>query len=90
MFEMLIGIAVMLGVPTYIVLQIRLPRQAKGGWRMAMFAPLLIAVPDALFCIFALFQGSNLWPLTFMFFAPLAVAYLAVVEITRRIADGTL
>lgn len=76
----------MLGVPAYIALQIYVPRHMRGGWWWASMAPLLVAVPVALFCLFALAQDSNLWPLMFIFFAPFGAAYLVLVEIGRRFA----
>lgn len=74
----------MLGVPAYIALQIYIPKRLHGGWRWAAMAPLFIAVPVALFCLFALTQESNLWPLTFILFAPLGAIYLGILGAARR------
>jgi hypothetical protein len=76
----------MLGVPAYIALQIYLPKQMRGGWWWAAMAPILIAIPVAVSCLFAFAQESNLWPLTFILFAPFGAAYLGILEVTRRIA----
>jgi len=77
---------VMLGVPAYIALQIYVPKHLRGGWRWAAMAPILIAVPIALFCLFAFAKESNLWPLTFILFAPLGAAYLGILQVARRFA----
>ena len=50
----------------------------KGRWRVAALAPLLLAIPAVLWSLCALSQDSNLWPLVFIFFAPLGTLYLAV------------
>jgi hypothetical protein len=76
----------MLGVPAYIALQIYLPKQMRGGWWWAAMAPILIAIPVAVFCLFAFAQESNLWPLTFILFAPFGAAYLGILEVARRVA----
>jgi hypothetical protein len=76
----LIGGIVMLGVPAYIALQIYIPKRLRGGWWWAAMAPVFIAIPVALFCLFAFAQESNLWPLTFILFAPLGAAYLGILE----------
>ena len=84
--ESLIGGIVMLGVPAYIALQIYMPKQLRGGWWWAAMAPLLLAIPVGLFCLFAFAQESNLWPLTFILFAPLGAVYLGILEGVRRFA----
>lgn len=73
----LIGTAIALGVPAYLVLQVLAVWRIRDRWRIAAFAPLVLAVPIALFCIVALIAQSNLWPLTFILFAPFGALYLA-------------
>lgn len=85
MSDLLLGLVISLGVPVYIVLQIILPRGKQGGWRWAALAPLLIAVPLALFCLYALVRQSNLWPLAFVLFAPLGAGYLLALWIINRV-----
>ena len=50
---------------------------------MAAAAPLAFAVPAALWCAYALANGSNLWPLVFIVFAPLGTIYLALLVCCR-------
>jgi peptidoglycan/LPS O-acetylase OafA/YrhL len=87
MLDTLLGFAVMLGVPAYVALQIWVPRRARGRWRWAAFAPLLCAIPLILFSLYALSQGSNLWPLGFVLFAPLGAGFLLLVMAARALWD---
>jgi hypothetical protein len=80
-----VGFAVMLAVPAYIVLQPIALAQLRGGWRIASLVPLLLAVPAALWSLLALAQDSNLWPLTFIFVAPIGSGYLAVLLLLHRL-----
>ena len=74
----ILGLVVMMTVPAYLVLQpwalIRLERK----WRIAAAAPLILAIPAVLWCLYALSQDSNLWPLVFILFAPFGTVYLAI------------
>ena len=45
--------------------------------------PLLLTVPALLFSLFALYDGSNLWPLTLIFAAAIGAAYLAILLAAR-------
>jgi len=79
-----IGGLVMLLVPAYLVLQPWALLSLQGGWRIAAAAPLLIAIPTALWSLRALSHGSNLWPLTFILFAPVGAIYLLALLLARR------
>ncbi|MEP7240036.1 MAG: hypothetical protein ABI697_04040 [Devosia sp.] len=82
--HVLFGIAIMLGVPAYLLLQAAAPFLLRDApWKVASLLPLLFAVPIILWCLYALGQDSNLWPLPFILFAPLGAAYLAVVLAAR-------
>jgi hypothetical protein len=85
--EIIFGLAIMLATPAYLVLQVACVFVAwHKGWWAAFLAPLVLAVPAAAWCLYALAQDSNLWPLTFILFAPLGCAYLVVVLILRAVA----
>src|SRR5215469_10792920 len=58
----LIGGAVMLSVPGYFVLQAWAAFAWTGGWRKAALVPLIAMVPAMMFSLYALSDGSNLWP----------------------------
>jgi len=66
----LIGLAAMLSVPGYFVLQPWALMTLERKWRIAVAAPLAFAVPAALWCLYAFSNQSNLWPLVFTLFAP--------------------
>lgn len=83
----IIGLALMLATPAYLILQIACLFVAwREGWWAAFLAPLWLAAPAAAWCIFAYTQESNLWPLTFILFAPFGCLYLIVVLVLRSIA----
>jgi hypothetical protein len=46
-------------------------------------APLVLMVPLAAYTLFAVFAGSNLWPLMLLFLTPLAFSYLAGVTLLK-------
>ena len=83
--EMLLGMAVMASVPAYFVVQPMSLAQWHGGWRKAAIAPLLLTVPAALFSLYALGKGSNLWPISLIFTAALGSFYLAALWLARRL-----
>ena len=73
-------------MPGYLVLQPWTALKFTGGWRMAALVPLLGTVPTIVWSLYALSRGSNLWPLTFIFFAPLGFVYLGILALIRRAA----
>jgi hypothetical protein len=82
----IIGLAVMLTVPAYFVLQPWAALKLTGGWRRAALAPLILAIPTILWSLYALSHESNLWPITFILFAPCGTIYLTAVLLLRRMA----
>ncbi|MBN9557960.1 MAG: hypothetical protein J0I26_10580 [Alphaproteobacteria bacterium] len=81
MSDTLFDILLMAGPPGYLILQAVLPPFYRGGWRKAALVPLIATVPIALWCLVAFTQESNLWPLPFLFYAPLAFAYLTALAL---------
>lgn len=81
--EMILGLVVMAGVPAYLVVQPATILRWPGGWRLAALAPLLLTAPALCFSLFALYHGSNLWPLTLIFAAALGSIYLAALWLAR-------
>ena len=65
-------------IPAYLVLQGYMLLRFQNGWRTAAMMPLIAMIPLALYTLFGLFAGSNLWPLLALFLTPLALAYLLV------------
>jgi len=84
LLESLLGLAVMAGAPAYFVLQPWTLIRFRGGWRVAALLPLAGAVPTILWSLYALSRDSNLWPLTFIFFAPVGSSYLVILALLRR------
>jgi hypothetical protein len=81
----LLGSIVTLTVPAYFVLQPWAAVRLRGGWRIASLAPLLIAIPTAFWSLYALSHASNLWPITFILFAPFGTIYLFVLLLAHRL-----
>ena len=86
---MLLGLLAMASVPGYFVVQSWALRALDGGWRIAAAAPLVVAVPAALWCLYAFADGSNLWPMIFILFAPPGCLYLLALIFTRGMIDWT-
>jgi hypothetical protein len=86
LIDLFIGFALMAGTPVYLILQVIAPMQGPTtSWRLAALLPLLAAIPIAGWCLYALGQESNLWPLPFILFAPLGALYLVALLATRTI-----
>jgi hypothetical protein len=81
-----LGLIVIAGVPLYFVLQSWLAYSWVGRWRIASLMPLIAIGPAIAFSLFALSHGSNLWPLTVIFLAPLGLIYLLIVCAIRAVA----
>jgi hypothetical protein len=79
----LIGFLVMAMVPAYFILQPLALLRLSGRWRTAAAAPLILAIPAAAWSLNALAQESNLWPLVFIFFAPIGTLYLGSILVLR-------
>lgn len=76
-------------IPGYFILQAMLYRRWRDGWRTAALLPLWGTVPIVAYTLFALFMGSNLWPLVMLFTLPLAFIYLLVLVLARRMLAPT-
>jgi hypothetical protein len=76
--NLLLGALLMAGTPAYVLLQPLAILRWRSGWRTAALAPLLLTVPALAFSLFALTQGSNLWPLTLIFAAIIGAVYLGL------------
>ena len=79
--DMLTGFLLMGMVPAYFVLQPLALIRLSGRWRTAAAAPLILAIPAAGWCLLAFAHESNLWPLVFIFFAPVGTLYLGTILI---------
>ena len=77
-----------LAVPGYFVLQALALFTQRGRWLWTAVAPMLVTVPAALHAMLALSAGSNLWPIVFIFAAPLGFMYLALLFTLRLMRRG--
>ena len=84
----LIGLLVILALPGYFVLQLRMAWRYRGGWLIAALVPLAAMVPLIVYSGVALSGGSNLWPLLLILAAPFAFAYLLIVGAARALRAG--
>lgn len=85
MIDLLIDAAIVGGVPAYLLLEAWTLVRWRGGWQTAAMVPLVPATPIVVWCGVALAADSNLWPLPFIFFAPLGALYLVVLIVARRL-----
>jgi hypothetical protein len=83
----LVGGVIMLFLPAYLILQIWFGYAWPGRWRVAVLVPLFVFVPALLYSLFAFSQGSNLWPIVMIFFAPIGFAYLLLMGVARAIVN---
>ena len=82
--SMMLMTLVMAAVPAYLILQPYALFRLSGGWRVAAWVPLILTVPAAVVSAVSLAHDSNLWPITFIFAAPLCSLYLMVLLLLRR------
>jgi hypothetical protein len=80
---MLIGFVIMAGVPAYFVAQPVALFRWPGSWRRAALAPLALTEPASFFSLYALYQHSNLWPLTLIFATAIGMVYLSALWLAR-------
>ena len=74
-----------LSVPAYPLAQGFAALRLRGPARLLSLLPLTFMLPVYAYCLYALAQGSNLWPLAAIFASPLALALtLAVFLVARR------
>ena len=85
----ILGEAALLAVPLYFILQPWLAFRLKGVWRLAALVPLPFAVIAIVWSLTALAEDSNLWPVPFILFAPLAVAYQLVLLVLNLMVRRT-
>ncbi|WP_454780423.1 hypothetical protein [Legionella sp. WA2022007384] len=71
-------------IPIYWILQIRLLWTWSGRRRTYACIPLLISLPLLAYTVFALFLGSNLWPLMMLFITPVALLMLIIIWVIKK------
>jgi hypothetical protein len=80
-------ISLMMGsIPAYLIVQAYMLLRYSGGWRRAAMVPLICTIPLALYTLFGLLDGANLWPLMAIFLTPIALAYLIALWIAKWVA----
>lgn len=70
-----------LSVPAYPAVQIVALMRLRGSIRLLSAAPVAFMLPVYAYCLFALTQGSNLWPLYAIFASPAALLLTGTVLI---------
>jgi hypothetical protein len=66
-------------VPGYPLLQVLALVKLRGSLRLLSALPLAFMLPVYAFCLYALTQGSNLWPLYAVFASPVALVITGIV-----------
>lgn len=75
--DTVLGLAIMAGIPAYLLLQVWTASRLHSFWRIAALLPLGLAVALIVGCIATLTGAVRLGPLPFLFFAPAAALYPA-------------
>jgi hypothetical protein len=84
----IIGLLIILALPGYFILQLRMAWRYRGGWLIAALVPLAAMAPVIVYCGVALSDGANLWPLLLILAAPFAFVYLLIVGAARALRAG--
>jgi hypothetical protein len=81
------GSAIMACLPLYLIVQIWFGYAWRGRWRIAALVPAMIAVPVLALTVAGAVNGSNLFPLPLISFAPFGLAHLLLARVVRAIID---
>jgi hypothetical protein len=77
-------LAIPWSVPGYALLQVYALRKLDARWLRLAKLPLWVMAPALAVSLYALFQGSNLWPMWLLLASPFAFAYLAALLFAWR------
>lgn len=80
----LLILVIVLSLPGYAIVQIWSLKRLRGAWRKAAFIPLWMMGAALAVSVFALFAGSNLWPIWLILLAPLALIWLVAIILVHR------
>ncbi|KTD42294.1 hypothetical protein [Legionella parisiensis] len=75
-------------VPIYWILQLIILWKWSGTWRKIACIPLFISIPLLIYTLFALFVGSNLWPLMMLFITPVILLILLVIVVIKKMGSS--
>lgn len=86
---LLFGFALPLGVMAFCFLEVRALRSWEGGWRNAAYLPLGVFAFPVLRILFDVLRdptSHDFWPFELLFWTPLALLFLGVLYLMRRIS----
>ncbi|HAT3975733.1 TPA: hypothetical protein RG395_003301 [Legionella pneumophila] len=72
-------------IPLYWLLQIFILFNWTGRWKKLACFPLFFSIPLLLYTLYALYAGSNLWPLMMIFATPFILVFLLFIIGYKRI-----
>ncbi len=75
------------GVIFYPVLQTIAIKGTRGRWKKIAYIPLVLMVFVLGITILGLIQGSNLWPIVFIFYSPVAIVFLILFLAIHALAN---
>ena len=84
----LIAQLMFLSVPAYFIAQVYTLIKWKGGWRVASIIPAILMSGVLIYTVYAFIQESNLWPLVLIFVSPVAVGYLFLLALIKKLAGA--
>lgn len=75
-------------IPIYWILQLLTLWKWSGTWRKIACIPLFFSIPLLIYTVFALFAGSNLWPLMMLFITPVLLLLLLIIMIMKKMSTS--
>jgi hypothetical protein len=81
---LLMYLIVAFSIKGYITRQRSAIKEMQGLWRILACVPLIAVAVVVVVTIIGLIQGSNLWPIFFIFIVPVAYVYLLVLWAVYR------
>lgn len=83
----LLGLALMAGVPAYLLLQVWTAIELPRAWRLAALLPLVLATALIIWAVREVTGNAGPWLAPFIVFAPAAAIYLLAVLGLRRVVS---
>jgi hypothetical protein len=84
LFDMFLLISVF-SFPCYVAMQLRMLLRYRGNWRWYAAAPLLPILPLGLYSLIGIGMESNYWIIFLTRYFPVALAYLGIVWLVKRL-----
>jgi hypothetical protein len=85
-FDIFLMISI-ISIPFYLLVQIRMLLRYQEGWRKYVIVPLIPLLPLCLYSLIGLGMESNYWIIFLTRYIPVALAYLGIVWLVKRLRE---